>query len=202
MMARRSDHSREELHDLALGAARKVAEKDGLRALTARRVAREIGYTVGTLYNIFEDLDDLIVQLNGRTLDELYEALAELPLDGEAETATLTLAEGYIDFTSRHLNLWSLMFEHHLPEGKQLPDWHHEKVLRLLGLVERALAPYFAPGEDSERHHSARVLWSSLHGICSLASADKLVISETMMGLAKTLVTNYLAGLRQGGVAA
>ncbi len=197
-MARRSDHSREELYELALEKAGEIAEKEGLRGLTARGVAREIGYTIGTLYNIFEDLDDLIVQLNGRTLDQLYEALAELPLDGESETAALTLAEGYIDFNSRHPKLWGLLFEHHLPEGKQLPDWHQEKILRLLGLVERALAPYFAPGEDSERLHAARVLWSSLHGVCSLASADKLASTESVRSMAKTLVTNYLSGLCHG----
>ena len=57
-MARRSDHSREELYELALEKAGEIAEKEGLRGLTARGVAREIGYTIGTLYNIFEDLDD------------------------------------------------------------------------------------------------------------------------------------------------
>ncbi len=32
-MARRSDHSREELYDMALEAARQIAEKEGLRGL-------------------------------------------------------------------------------------------------------------------------------------------------------------------------
>ena len=82
-MARRSDHSREELYDMALEAARQIAEKEGLRGLKARRIARDIGYTIGTLYNLFEDLDDLIVHLNGRTLDDLYQAFVRVKLDGE-----------------------------------------------------------------------------------------------------------------------
>ena len=44
---------------MAMAAAREIAEKEGLRGLTARRIAREIGYTVGTLYNLFDNLDDL-----------------------------------------------------------------------------------------------------------------------------------------------
>ncbi len=81
-MARRKDHTREELHGMALAEAWRIAEAEGLRGLTARRVAREIGYTVGTLYNVFTDLDDLVVQLIGRIFDALYEELKELPRDG------------------------------------------------------------------------------------------------------------------------
>ncbi len=195
-MGRRSDHSREELYEMALEAARKIAEEEGLRGLAARRIAREIGYTVGTLYNLFEDLDDLIIHMNGRTLDDLYEALANVQLDGEPETAMRALAEGYIEFVDDHPKVWNVLFEHRLPEPRQPPDWHHEKILRLLGLVEQALGPLFPPGRETERHHAARVLWSSLHGICSLESAGKLVASETVTALTDTLVTCFLAGLR------
>lgn len=197
-MARRSDHSREELREMALNAARKIAEKEGLRGLTARGIAREIGYTVGTLYNLFEDLDDLIVHLNGRTLDALYEALAEVPLDGEPEADARALAEGYIAFVGEHPKLWSVLFEHHLPEPRQLPDWHRDKILRLLGLLQRALSPLFPPGREIERLHSTRVLWSSLHGICSLAAVGKLWKSESVVAMADTLATCFIAGLRQG----
>ena len=44
-MARRSDHSREQLADMAVAAATALAERDGLRGVTARGIAREIGYT-------------------------------------------------------------------------------------------------------------------------------------------------------------
>jgi AcrR family transcriptional regulator len=195
-MARRSDHSREELYAMALTAAREIAETEGLRGLTARRIAGRIGYSAGTLYNLFENLDELIVRLNGDTLDELYRAMAGERLDEKPEAALRTLAAGYIRFTREHSKLWSILFEHHLPEGQELPAWHHEKIQRLLGLVKGALAPLFPEGQEDQREHSARVLWSSLHGICSLESAGKLVVTESVEALADSLVTNYVAGLR------
>lgn len=187
---------------MALEAAREIAEKEGLAGLTARAIAAKMGYSVGTLYNVFENLDELIVRLNAATLDALYEALAEDRLDEEPETAVRALAEGYIRFTRDHPKLWSILFEHHLPAGQLLPDWYRERVLRLLGLLEGALAPLFAAGQDDQRHHSARVLWSSLHGICSLESADKLVATESATAMADSLATNYVAGLRSRRVAA
>ncbi len=195
-MARRSDHSREELYDMALEAARQIAEKEGLRGLKARRIAREIGYTIGTLYNLFEDLDDLIIHLNGRTLDDLYQVFARVKLDGEPDAATRALAACYIQFTRNHPKLWDILFEHHLPDGRELPEWHNEKIRQLLDVVERALAPLFPAGQEVERHHCARVLWSSLHGICSLESKDKLIKTESVEALSDSLISNYLAGLR------
>ncbi len=195
-MARRSDHSRDELYDLALAAAREIAEKEGLRGLTARRIAGEIGYSPGTLYNVFEDLDELIVHLNGRTLDALYEALKGIRLDDDPVIAVRALTEGYIRFVRDHPKLWSILFEHHLPNGQRLPDWHHEKILRLLALLERGLASLFPPGQEEKRHHSARVIWSSLHGMVSLEIGGKLVATESVEGMANSLVINYVAGLR------
>ncbi len=195
-MGRRSDHSRDELYAMALAAAREIAEKEGLRALTARRIAREIGYTIGTLYNLFDNLDDLIVHLNGTTLDSLYEAVADQRLDDEPEAALRALSRAYIRFTNDHPNLWSMLFEPSAPHGEQLPDWYHEKVRGLLGLAEQALASVFPAGQEEQRHHSARVLWSGLHGICSLARAGALPKSESETAMADSLIINYVTGLR------
>ncbi len=122
-MARRNDHSREELYELALGAAREIAEAEGLRGLTARRIASRIGYSVGTLYNVFVNLDDLIVHLNGSTLDQLHQTLDQEPRSGAPETDLSVLLAGYVRFTHERRHLWNLLFEYHLPEGQGLPDW-------------------------------------------------------------------------------
>ena len=70
-MGRRSDHTAEELRRMTLDAARKIVSENGLRGLTTRSIAREIGYTVGTLYQIFDNVDRLIEQMNIETLDAM-----------------------------------------------------------------------------------------------------------------------------------
>ena len=155
-----------------------------------------VGRGRGTDGNLIWDPDDLIVHLNGRTLDALYEACASVEPDDEPEVAARALAESYIRFTRDYPKLWNIVFEHHLPDGRELPEWHGEKIGRLLGLLEQTLAPLFVPGQEAERLHSARVLWSSLHGICSLESTAKLVGTESVEALSDSLISNYLAGLR------
>ena len=90
-----------------------------------------------------------------------------------------------------------MLFEHRLPEGRPLHDQYLDKVAQLLALVEAGIAPLFPPGREVERLHSARVLWSSLHGMCSVASAGKLAETESLTAMADSLVNIYVAGLRQ-----
>ncbi len=72
-MARRSDHTREELTELAIDAATALIEAEGFANFSARQVAAKIGYTVGTLYNVFGSYDRLLFHVHERPLDHWYE---------------------------------------------------------------------------------------------------------------------------------
>ena len=203
-MGRRSDHSRDELHDLALEAACRIVDGEGIGALTARRVANEIGYSPGTLYNVFAGLDDMIIRLNGRSLDILIERLERTSPSRDPNTYVLRFLDTYLAFESEHPNLWSVLFEHRLQPGRLLPEWYLARVDHALRLVERALSPLFPPDSDEDKQLAARTLWASLHGILSLAKSGKLkvVTTETGRGMARHMVANYLTGLahRESGV--
>ncbi len=197
-MARRSDHSREELYEMALTTAREIVEAEGFRALTARNVADAMGYSPGTLYNLFANLDDLVIHLNGRTLDVLHDRLSALKSHKDPERDLRAFAEVYIGFLADHPNLWSTLFEYRLPAGKTLPDWFRTKITKLLGMVEDTLSPLFADDDTAGRAEAARVLWAGLHGICSLSADGKLTVvtSHSVSALANSLVAHYVAGLR------
>lgn len=75
-MGRRNDHSRDELKDMVIVAAEKILVEEGYSKLTTRRIAKEIGYTVGSLYMVIKNVDDLMLLLNARTLQLLLEKLS------------------------------------------------------------------------------------------------------------------------------
>jgi AcrR family transcriptional regulator len=200
-MARRADHSREELYENAMRAARRIVEAGGYRALTARNVADAIGYSPGTLYNVFENLDDLIVHLNGRTLDALYDRLVHQEAATSPEESLGILLDGYLGFLDDHPKLWNVLFEYSLPEGFELPEWYALKVNKVLGLLEDALSPLFSRQEADAKANAARILWAGLHGICSLSGSGKLqvVTTQPVRAMAEGLLANYVAGLRVNG---
>ena len=194
-MARRSDHSREELRDMALETAGRIVSEEGLRGLTARRIAREIGYTIGTLYNIFENLDDLIDQMNGRTLDRLYEVTSPPDTTGTPPARLRALADRYVGFAAANPRLYVTLFEHQYPAGRKPPDWYLGKVENLLGVVEAAIAPVMPGASETRVEAQARVLWAGVHGIISLEGAGRIGGSNQASDLIDLLLDNFLSAL-------
>lgn len=196
-MGRRSIHTAEELRELILVAATELIERDGLSGLSAREIAKRIGYSPGTLYNVFENLDDLVLTIEARLLDRLSMRLAEVPSGSDPESRVLQLARAYLAFTHENPKLWNLLFEHHMPAGKPVPSWYQTKLEGLMTRVEEALMPLLNDRDPIRLKRAASVLWSGVHGITSLSTADKLssITSETAGPLVEDLVATYLAGL-------
>ena len=203
-MARRSDHSKDELKELILTSAREIVKKEGYRELSARKVASKIGYTVGTLYNFFNNLDDLILHINARTLDMLYEKL-ESEISGcrntkNIEDAVYKIGNSYIDFSYKYFHLWSMLFEHHFPRahGHKLPKWFQNKIDKLFLLVEEAFLPTLKNNRKAASR-TAKVFWASLHGICILSMTGKLdtIGAESAHTLVDSLIKIFISGIKR-----
>ncbi len=202
-MGRRSVHTPEELRELILEAATDLIEKGGLAGLSAREIARAIGYSPGTLYNVFQNLDDLVLTIEARLLDKLSLSLKAATDGVPPEERLIKLAMAYLRFTHENPKLWNLLFEHHMPPGAPIPPWYHSKLDYLLTQVEEALAFRLKNVDEAHVKRAARVLWAGVHGITSLSTADKLgnVTTETAGPMVQDLLDSYLSGLerRSGG---
>ena len=200
-MARRSDHSREEIREMALVAAEQIVVDKGFEGLSARKVASVIGYTVGTLYLVFDNIDDLILQINARTLDRLYERMAKTRASASnPRDYLLRLGQVYIRFADADPHRWAMIFEHRLSEGRELPDWYREKISRMFAMVEEAIAPLDRARPGKEVEQAARVIWGGVHGICILALTNTLGVAgvESVQELTESLISNYLDGYMSG----
>lgn len=188
-MARRSDHTREELLELAIQSGIALIEEEGFAQFSTRKVAAKMGYTVGTLYHLFGSYDDFVFHVNARTLDMWYDAM-EKGITAKGRDAVHQMAEQYIAFSKNHYNRWIVLFEHHASDNRELPDWYKPKLTRFFTLLEQLLASI-----SKDPHHTARVLWAGIHGICILSLSQKLdlVAAETPQKLAFSLVDGCLA---------
>ncbi|MFA5901930.1 MAG: TetR/AcrR family transcriptional regulator [Hyphomicrobium sp.] len=197
-MGRRSIHTPEELRELIIDATTTIIEQDGLEGLSAREIAKRVGYSPGTLYNVFENLDDLLLIIEARLLEELAARLAVTDASGPPGDRLRRLVGAYFTFTQERPKLWNLLNEHRLPAGREVPDWYDEKLDKLLAALEAALAPLLVGSDPTTRRRHARALWASVHGMTSLSTAEKLshVTAKSGPALVDDLVLTYLAGLR------
>lgn len=198
-MARRSDHSREEIRQMALNAAESIVATEGYKGLSARKVATAIDYTVGTLYLVFENLEDIVLQVNGRTLDALYEWLRARQAKGaDARESLLALAEAYIAYAEAETPRWNMLFEYVAEQGNSLPDWYLVKLSRVFGLAEGALKPLADHRSELEIQQAARVLWAAVHGICTLKIRHRmdLVGGQSAGEMAHMMIDNFLQGFQ------
>ncbi len=199
-MARQARHSRDELRELALVAAEDIIAEEGFEQLTVRRVAGRIGYSVGMLYNAFENFEDLILNVDARTLDLLHGALGTVERTGVPAEDLDALLEAYLQFITAHPNRWLMLFSERLPGVASPPDWYLERVARVFTLLEETLAPCFVPADPQRARRAARLLWIGLHGVWSLAAGDKLAIvtPEPAGAVARQMARAFLAGLPAG----
>jgi AcrR family transcriptional regulator len=167
-MGRRSDHSREELESLFLDAGEAHMAEAGFARFSAREVAKRIGYSVGTLYNVFGSYDRFILAINTRTLRRWTEALeARLAESGEDRIAALV--HGYFDFAGANISSWLALYDHRMPPGEPLGDDFHAAFGELIGLVEREVAGALGRETDASTHHLTGSLLALVHGHCTFA---------------------------------
>lgn len=197
-MGRRNEHSKEQQREMAIAAAELILVREGMSGLTMRKVSDAIGYTVGNLYLLFQNQDQLLLAVNERTGDSVYAALRN-SIEGlsDPREQLRELSAGYIEFALRHASRWRLMFEHSLPPGSERPRSGELRLKRLFDMVEACLRPYLPDAGEEALRLTATTLWSSVHGICVLAVTGKLRWSgsESYRHLSDHLVEIFLAGL-------
>ena len=171
---------RENLKRALVRAAEKTITKRGLAGLRARQLAFEVGCAVGAIYNVVDDIDDLVMLVNERTLLALErhlvttaKAVASADSAGAIERL-VQLAIAYLDFAGANGLRWRAVFDHRLPRGREVPDWYRASQRRLFGYVEAPLQALLPSVAAERRALLARSVFSAVHGVVELGLDEKL----------------------------
>ena len=197
-MGRRSSHTADELREVILASATQIIIDVGLAGLSARVIARSIGYSPGTIYNVFSDLDHLVLTIEERLLDDLAATLAAVSPADDPVQHLCDLARAYLAFAQRSPRLWNLLFEHHMPNGWMISAIFRGKLEEPLRHVELACIALIGDANPERIKRTSRALWAAVHGVASLATAQKLstVNPDEAWILVEDLVRTYAQGLK------
>jgi len=167
-MGRRSDHSREELEALILVAGAGLMAEVGLARFSAREVAKRIGYSIGTIHNVFGSHDRLVAAINTRTFG-LWAAHLRARLTDPSGDRIAALVEGYFEFARANTHLWNAIYDHHLPADFVLPQEDQDARGALTEIVIGEVARALARASDQALASFTRSLIAIVHGHCAFA---------------------------------
>ncbi len=171
--------------EAVVDAAARVADVEGLQAVTLARLAADLGVRPPSLYAHVVGLDDLHRRLATRGARGLAAALGQAAAGRAGTDALRAVANTYRAYADSHPGSYAAL--------QQAPDPDDQEAIaaasHVVGVVLAVLRGYGLEGDDAV--HAARIVRSSLHGFVTLQRAGgfglPLDLDETFTRLVTTL---------------
>jgi AcrR family transcriptional regulator len=163
-MARRYQHTLEEIRAMVLQAAETLVKEQGHTALNARKIAMMIGYSVGSIYMVFNNMAEITLTLNANSLDNIATFLNQAWEDNPTMNAQ-QFAGCYCRYIRQNPQLWQMVFTYPTA-NTTLPDWYQQRVNHSLDQINSALARIL-PTTASQA--ACQTLWLAINGLPSLS---------------------------------
>jgi AcrR family transcriptional regulator len=171
-----ADH--EARRELIVDTALDLLARNGLDGVSMRRVAQRLGVGAMTLYTYIDGQDELRRQM----IDRGFKMLAA----GCSEASTLGTpgkwrggARHYLMFAIENPNLYELMFRHPLPGDQASQRLMQDGIHPLFEKVRAQMEDATDEAElDRRVREAAGRFWIALHGLASLAIADRLNVLD------------------------
>lgn len=158
------------LQNALVDAALEILKKEGIQALSLRKVARHAGVSQTAPYSHFKDKKDLLAAVATRGFFALGKAMEQESLGAITEKETmLGLARGYVNFAVQQKALFRLMFGAEIGQTADYPELAaagtacHQLLSSAVGQV---LDAYESP--KTTQVVGTLAAWSLVHGLATL----------------------------------
>ena len=176
-MAKAAEERRKALRDTLIDLAEVEIEENGSAAIKARPLAQAAGCSVGAIYNVFGDLEDIIIAVNGRTFAKLGRFVAA-SLEGKGDLSPterlVVMSYAYLDYAAAHPRLWRALFDLQMSTDMDVPAWYLEELGRLFSYIDGPVHECFPDMSAEEVALMTRALFSSIHGIVLLGLENRI----------------------------
>ncbi len=191
-MSTKAQDRRNALHMTLIDIAETQIEQDGIAAIKARTLAQEAGCSVGAIYNVFGDLEDIIIAVNGRTFEKLGRHVALALAGKEALGPTdrlIAMSFAYLDYAVEHPRLWRALFDLRMSTDMEVPQWYLSELAQLFAFIDGPVQECFPDLDTEEVSLMTRALFSSIHGIVLLGLENRI------SGVPRDQIRNMIAML-------
>ncbi|MDN4163934.1 TetR/AcrR family transcriptional regulator [Cytophagales bacterium LB-30] len=178
----RKEREKLEKRELILEAAHNLFLERGFDQVSIRNIAEAIEYSPATIYLYFKDKNQIFHALHTEAFRRFGEALYTSqqgianPMD-----RLIKMGEAYMHFAINHPEYYDIMFimkapMEHVDEMDLKCDWPEGR--KTHDYLESLLAECKEHGhfKNTENPYLSLLVWSTMHGLCSLKVRDRLRI--------------------------
>ena len=195
-MAKLKDKSKEEIRLDLIVKSREIIKDKGIDNLTARKLAEYSGYVVGTIYNRFKSMDELVMWENCLTLDELYGELKKAEMTSDAYINLNRLLDKFVCYVLSNKYLWFTLYNFHFKSVvDEFEIFYLRRIIKIIQLLENNLSKLFVRVSGSERKVVTEVLFISLFALSSMLTTEKEFKRLEKKYVVKVMFNTYLAGI-------
>lgn len=196
-IAERKSRQRDEMRASILEAAWQLVQQDGWPALSIRKVADAIEYSVPVIYYHFENKEAILLEFTRRGFGLLTQEINEARHETDkVEDQLMRMAQAYQRFAFSNPEYYQLMFGLGIPTCEMVNSVDELKDFSdtVVGVIQAAIAQSRSPETDYWlKYHT---YWSMLHGLVSIqmigdrAKTDprnSLILQDAIQGFISTL---------------
>lgn len=190
----RRDDLRLRLIEIAEG----IIASDGLEKIKARHLAHEAGCAVGAIYNVFTDMTDLVMAVNGRTFEKLgaYVRDSVAGRDLSPRETLVEMAKAYLHFAEANNRTWRALFDLDMQAESHVPAWYLAELAKLFAQISGPISELFPDWSDEKIDLMTRALFSAIHGIVLLGLEKR--ISAVPVHRIEDMMTHVLTAVLDG----
>jgi AcrR family transcriptional regulator len=179
--------------DAIVAEAAKLADAEGLEAVSLKRLAEALGVRPPSLYAHVDGIDDVLRRLGRQGLRELGTALSRAVEGRSGLDALQALAGAYRGFAHQHPGMYAAAQRSRELAQDEDAQAAGEAVVRVTLAVLRGYKL-----EGDEAIHGVRLIRVALHGFISLESGGGFAMAQSPDETFERLVALLDLGLRAG----
>ncbi|MFT2008680.1 TetR/AcrR family transcriptional regulator [Pontibacter sp. 13R65] len=194
----RKKRHKEELHASILAAAWQLVVEDGWQALSIRKIADAIEYSVPVIYDHFENKEAILLELTKQGFRKLnHDLLEAIELAADPESQIEGMAYAYWRFAFNNKAYYQVMYGLGIPSCETVNQI--SELSTFSGLILQPIRELISKGQhpDTDPFLKLHTYWSMLHGLISInmmgAQQDKEELNQMVL---KDFIRGFISGLK------
>jgi AcrR family transcriptional regulator len=200
--ADRRSRERLELREKILATAREMFAREGVEAVTMRKIADRIEYSATAIYQYFPDKDALLREICERDFTALAQQSLRVAREPDPVERLRKLGRAYVDFALEHPSSYRLMFMTPKTAGQKTMDGQGVPERDAYALLRSVVQECIEQGRLDKKSWDAELvsqsLWAAVHGLCALEitmSCDQWVPWRSVKARSRHLLDTMLNGI-------